>query len=155
MICTIYKNAKEAVADITDGSTLLVGGFGLCGIPENSIAALVEKGTKNLTCVSNNCGVDDFGLGLLLRGKQIRKMMASYVGENKFFGEQMLSGEIEVELNPQGTLAERIRAGGAGLGFEYFVHVRHFSVGADVTAFATTVPHRVFVGLVPRMKYTF
>ncbi|MBI3541832.1 MAG: CoA transferase subunit A [Deltaproteobacteria bacterium] len=116
MACRIYSNAKEATADIGDGATLLVGGFGLCGIPENSIAALVERGVKNLTCVSNNCGVDDFGLGLLLKKKQIKKMIASYVGENKTFEAQLLAGELEVELNPQGTLAERVRAGGAGLG---------------------------------------
>ena len=116
MACTIYKNAAEATADIKDGSVLLVGGFGLCGIPENSIAALVERGVKNLTCVSNNCGVDDFGLGLLLKKRQIKRMISSYVGENKTFEAQLLAGEIEVELVPQGTLAERVRAAGAGLG---------------------------------------
>lgn len=115
MACTIYKSADEAVADIHDGAMLLVGGFGLCGIPENSIAALVRKGVKNLTCVSNNCGVDDFGLGLLLKTRQIRKMLSSYVGENKTFEAQLLAKEIEVELVPQGTLAERVRAGGAGI----------------------------------------
>lgn len=94
---------------------LAVGGFGLCGIPEKSIAALVQKGTKDLTVVSNNCGVDDWGLGLLLANKQIKKMVASYVGENKIFEQQFLSGELEVELTPQGTLAERLRAGGAGI----------------------------------------
>jgi len=109
------KNALEACADIPDGATLLAGGFGLCGIPENSIRALAELGTKNLTFVSNNCGVDDFGLGILLRNKQIAKMISSYVGENKEFERQYLSGELEVELCPQGTLAERIRAGGAGI----------------------------------------
>jgi 3-oxoacid CoA-transferase subunit A len=107
--------ADEAVADVADGATLVVGGFGLCGIPENLIAALVRRGVKNLTVVSNNCGVDDWGLGLLLRNKQIRKMMSSYVGENAEFERQFLSGELEVELVPQGTLAERMRAGGAGI----------------------------------------
>jgi 3-oxoacid CoA-transferase subunit A len=111
----VLNSALEAVAEIKDGSTLLVGGFGLVGIPENLILALVEKGTKDLTVVSNNCGVDDWGLGLLLKNKQIKKMVGSYVGENKEFERQVLSGEIEVELIPQGTLAERIRAGGAGI----------------------------------------
>jgi len=111
-ICTSFQ---EAVADIHDGATLMVGGFGLCGIPENAILALVEKGVKDLTVISNNCGVDDWGLGLLLKNKQIKKMVGSYVGENKEFERQVLSGEIEVELIPQGTLAEKIRAGGAGI----------------------------------------
>ena len=108
-------SAREACADIRDGSTLLAGGFGLCGIPEMCIAALRELGTKGLTVVSNNCGIDDFGLGILLRNKQIVKMVSSYVGENKEFERQYLSGELEVELTPQGTLAERLRAGGAGI----------------------------------------
>jgi len=107
--------ADKAVADVADGSTLVVGGFGLCGIPENLIAALVRRGVKNLTVVSNNCGVDDWGLGLLLARRQIRKMVSSYVGENAEFERQFLSGELEVELVPQGTLAERMRAGGAGI----------------------------------------
>ena len=111
----VYRTAKDAVADIHDGATLLAGGFGLCGIPESCIAALREQGTKGLTVVSNNCGVDDFGLGILLRNRQIVKMIASYVGENKEFERQYLAGELEVELCPQGTLAERIRAGGAGI----------------------------------------
>jgi len=111
----VFKSAREAVADIPAGATILAGGFGLCGIPENSIRALVELGVKDLTFVSNNCGVDDFGLGLLLRNKQIVKMLSSYVGENKEFERQYLSGELEVELCPQGTLAERVRAGGAGI----------------------------------------
>ncbi len=111
----VQKSALDAVRDIPDGATLLAGGFGLCGIPECSIAALRELGTKNLTVVSNNCGVDDFGLGILLRNRQIRKMVSSYVGENKEFERQYLSGELEVELTPQGTLAERLRAGGAGI----------------------------------------
>src|SRR4051812_4019952 len=111
----INKSFKEAVSGIKDGSTLMVGGFGLCGIPENLILALVEKGVKNLSVISNNCGVDDWGLGLLLKNRQIKKMIGSYVGENKEFERQVLSGEIEVELTPQGTLAEKIRAGGAGI----------------------------------------
>jgi len=111
-ICTSFE---EAVKDIHDGAVLMVGGFGLCGIPENLILALAEKGVKDLTVISNNCGVDDWGLGLLLKNKQIKKMIGSYVGENKEFERQVLSGEIEVELLPQGTLAEKIRAGGAGI----------------------------------------
>lgn len=111
----ISTSFQEAVAEIHDGATLMVGGFGLCGIPENLILALVEKGVKDLTVISNNCGVDDWGLGLLLKNKQIKKMVGSYVGENKEFERQVLSGEIEVELLPQGTLAEKIRAGGAGI----------------------------------------
>ncbi len=111
----IVSSAQEACADIPSGATVLAGGFGLCGIPENSIRALREHGQKNLVFVSNNCGVDDFGLGILLKNKQISKMVSSYVGENKEFERQYLSGELEVELCPQGTLAERIRAGGAGI----------------------------------------
>jgi 3-oxoacid CoA-transferase/3-oxoacid CoA-transferase subunit A len=111
----VYKSAIDAVRDIPDGATILAGGFGLCGIPENCIAALRELGTKDLTVVSNNCGVDDFGLGILLQNKQIKKMISSYVGENKEFERQYLKGELEVELTPQGTLAERLRAGGAGI----------------------------------------
>lgn len=111
----IYNSAKEALSGVKDNMTLLVGGFGLCGIPENLIMALRETGVKNLTCVSNNAGVDDFGLGLLLQTRQIKKMISSYVGENKLFAEQFLNGELEVELTPQGTLAEKIRAGGAGI----------------------------------------
>lgn len=111
----VYQSFDKAVTDIHDGATLLVGGFGLCGIPENLIKALKKKGTKNLTIVSNNCGVDDWGLGLLLENKQIKKIYASYVGENKEFERQVLSGELEVELVPQGTLSERLRAGGAGI----------------------------------------
>lgn len=115
MLCSVVKDADEAVRDVQDGHTLLVGGFGLCGIPENLIGALVRKKVRNLTCVSNNCGVDDFGLGLLLKDRQIKKMISSYVGENKNFEQQFLKGELEVELVPQGTLAERVRAGGAGI----------------------------------------
>jgi 3-oxoacid CoA-transferase subunit A len=111
----VFADAKSALKDIPDGATVLAGGFGLCGIPENCIAALRELGTKDLTLVSNNCGVDDFGLGILLANRQIRKMISSYVGENKEFERQYLSGELEVELTPQGTLAERLRAGGAGI----------------------------------------
>jgi 3-oxoacid CoA-transferase subunit A len=111
----VVVSAIDAVRDIPDGATILAGGFGLCGIPENCIRALRELGTKGLTVVSNNCGVDDFGLGVLLRNKQIVKMVSSYVGENKEFERQYLTGEIEVELVPQGTLAERLRAGGAGI----------------------------------------
>ncbi|WP_437660455.1 CoA transferase subunit A [Sorangium sp. So ce1182] len=111
----VYKSALDAVRDIPSGATILAGGFGLCGIPENCIAALRELGTKDLVVVSNNCGVDAFGLGILLQHRQIRKMVSSYVGENKEFERQYLSGELEVELTPQGTLAERIRAGGAGI----------------------------------------
>lgn len=111
----IVANADEAITGIKDGMTLMVGGFGLCGIPENAIAALVKKGIKGLTCISNNAGVDDFGLGLLLQNRQIKKMISSYVGENDEFERQMLSGELEVDLIPQGSLAERCRAGGAGI----------------------------------------
>lgn len=111
----VVANADVAVADIPDGASLAVGGFGLCGIPENSIAALVRLGVKNLTCVSNNAGVDDFGLGLLLQKRQIKKMISSYVGENKLFEQLVLAGELELELTPQGTLAEKMRAGGAGI----------------------------------------
>jgi len=111
----VVDNVQVALKGIEDGMTLMLGGFGLCGIPENSIAQLVEMGVKNLTCISNNAGVDDFGLGLLLQKRQIKKMISSYVGENAEFERQMLSGELEVELIPQGTLAERCRAGGAGI----------------------------------------
>ena len=112
----VYPDAKAALDGLVfDGMTLMAGGFGLCGIPENSIAALHAAGVKDLTVISNNCGVDGFGLGVLLDNKQIRKMVSSYVGENKEFERQFLSGELELEFNPQGTLAERIRAGGAGI----------------------------------------
>lgn len=116
MVNKVYSSAKDALQDVVqDGQTLAVGGFGLCGIPESLIAALKQTGVKNLTCISNNAGVDGFGLGLLLESKQIKKMIASYVGENKEFERQFLSGELEVELTPQGTLAEKLRAGGAGI----------------------------------------
>ncbi len=111
----ILASADAALEGVQNDMTLMVGGFGLCGIPEKSIAALVRKGVRGLTCISNNAGVDDFGLGLLLRTRQIRKMISSYVGENAEFERQLLSGELEVELVPQGTLAERCRAGGAGI----------------------------------------
>lgn len=111
----VFESFDKAVEDIKDSSTLLVGGFGLCGIPEHLISAVQKKNIKDLTVVSNNCGVDDFGLGILLKNRQIKKMIASYVGENKTFEQQFLSGELDVELTPQGTLAERIRAGGAGI----------------------------------------
>ena len=111
----VVKNVEEALIGIKDDMTLMLGGFGLCGIPENSIAQLVKMGVKNLTCISNNAGVDGFGLGLLLESKQVKKMISSYVGENDEFERQMLSGELEVDLIPQGSLAERCRAGGAGI----------------------------------------
>lgn len=115
MINKVCASPDEAVKDVKDGMTLLFGGFGLCGIPENSIAALRRQGAKNLTCVSNNAGVDGFGLGLLMEKGQIKKMVSSYVGENELFERLFLSGELQVEMNPQGTLAERLRAGGAGV----------------------------------------
>ncbi len=112
----VLASAEEAAALIPDGATIMMGGFGLCGIPEHLIAALRQRGTKDLTIISNNAGVDDFGIGVLLRNRQVRKMISTYVGENKEFERQFLSGELEVELVPQGTFAERIRAGGAGIG---------------------------------------
>ena len=115
MINKVVKNAEEAVLDIADNSILMLGGFGLSGIPENCISAILKKGVKGLTCISNNAGVDDFGIGLLLKTRQVKKMISSYVGENAEFERQLLSGELEVELIPQGTLAERVRAGGAGI----------------------------------------
>ncbi|MDA7787284.1 CoA transferase subunit A [bacterium] len=115
MINKVVSNVQEALDGVEDNMTLMLGGFGLCGIPENCITELVKKGIKNLTCISNNAGVDNFGLGLLLQEKQIKKMISSYVGENDEFERQMLSGELEVDLIPQGSLAERCRAGGAGI----------------------------------------
>ncbi len=115
MLNKVVNNVEEALQGLTDNMTLMVGGFGLCGIPENSIAQLVKMGVKGLTCISNNAGVDGFGLGLLLENRQVKKMISSYVGENDEFERQMLSGELEVDLIPQGTLAERCRAGGAGI----------------------------------------
>ena len=111
----LFRNADHAIEDIKDGQTLMLGGFGLCGIPENCIAALVNKGVKDLTCISNNAGVDDFGIGLMLKQKQVKKMISSYVGENAEFERQLLSGELEVELIPQGTLATRCLASGYGM----------------------------------------
>lgn len=115
MINKVVENADFAIQNIKDGSVLMFGGFGLSGIPENLIAAILKKGVKELTCISNNAGVDGFGLGLLLKNRQVKKMISSYVGENEEFERQLLSGELEVDLIPQGTLAERIRAGGAGI----------------------------------------
>jgi 3-oxoacid CoA-transferase subunit A len=144
----VYKNADEAIADIKDGMTLMIGGFGLCGIPENSIAALVKLGAKNLTCISNNAGVDDFGLGLLLQTKQIKKMISSYVGENAEFERQMLSGELEVELVPQGTLATRCMAAGYGMPAIY----TPAGVGTEV---AKGKEVRVFDGKEYLIEYAF
>lgn len=115
MLQKVVNNAEEATRDIEDGAVIMLGGFGLCGIPENSITALINKGVKNLTCISNNAGVDDFGIGLLLKTKQVKKMISSYVGENAEFERQLLSGELEVELIPQGTLATRCMATGYGM----------------------------------------
>lgn len=115
MIDKVVQDAQQAVQDINDQAVLMLGGFGLCGIPENCIQALLQTGVKGLTCISNNAGVDDFGIGLMLQTKQVKKMISSYVGENAEFERQLLSGELEVDLIPQGTLAERIRAGGAGI----------------------------------------
>src|SRR5690348_1836337 len=115
MINKVVKNADEAVKDVPDNATIMMGGFGLCGIPENCIQALLKKGVKGLTFISNNAGVDEFGIGLMLKTRQVKKMISSYVGENVEFERQLLSGELEVDLVPQGTLAERIRAGGAGI----------------------------------------
>jgi 3-oxoacid CoA-transferase subunit A len=115
MLNKVVKNAQEAIKDIEDGAIIMLGGFGLCGIPENCISALVQKGTKNLTCISNNAGIDDFGIGLMLKTKQVKKMISSYVGENAEFERQLLSSELEVELIPQGTLATRCMATGYGM----------------------------------------
>jgi len=115
----VVAGAREAIADIADGVTIMMGGFGLCGIPENLIAALRDRGARNLTIISNNAGVDDFGIGLLLQRRQVKKMIATYVGENRLFEELVLNGELQIELNPQGTFSERIRAGGAGIGGFY------------------------------------
>ncbi len=124
----VVASAAEAVKDIPEGSTIMSGGFGLCGNPENLITALLNKGVKGLTIIANNCGTTELGLGVLLKNKQVKKMVSSYVGENKEFERQFLSGELDVELNPQGTLAERIRAGGAGIG-GFFVRT---GVGTEV-----------------------
>jgi 3-oxoacid CoA-transferase subunit A len=115
----VVRNAREAIQDIQDGASIMMGGFGLCGIPENLISALREKGARNLTILSNNAGIDDFGIGILLQTRQVKKMISTYVGENKLFEELVLSGQLEIELVPQGTFAERIRAGGAGIAAFY------------------------------------
>ena len=144
----VVKDANAAIADIQDNQSIMFGGFGLCGIPENCINAIAEKGIKGLTCISNNAGVDNFGLGKLLREKQMKKMMASYVGENKEFERQLLSGELEVELIPQGTLAERIRAGGAGIP-AFFVPAGYgteVAEGKEVRVF-NGKPHLMEMGL--------
>ncbi len=148
MIKRVVANADEAIKDIKDGMTLMVGGFGLCGIPENCISALVRKGVKNLTCISNNAGVDDFGLGLLLQTRQIKKMIASYVGENAEFERQMLSGELEVDLVPQGTLATRCLAAGYGMPVIY----TPAGVGTEIAQGKET---RVFKGKEYLMEYAF
>jgi 3-oxoacid CoA-transferase subunit A len=144
----VYANADEAISDIADGSTLMLGGFGLCGIPENCIAALVRKGVTHLTCISNNAGVDDFGIGLLLQKKQVKKMIASYVGENSEFERQLLEGELEVELIPQGTLATRCMATGYGMPAIY----TPAGVGTEV---AEGKESRVFNGKEYLMEYAF
>lgn len=144
----VYKNADEAIFDISDGKTLMLGGFGLCGIPENCISALVKKGLKDLTCISNNAGVDDFGIGLLLQKKQVKKMISSYVGENAEFERQLLNGELEVELIPQGTLATRCMAAGYGMPAIY----TPAGVGTEV---AEGKESRVFKGKEYLMEYAF
>jgi len=144
----VYKNADQAMFDISDGATLMLGGFGLCGIPENCIATLVKKGVKGLTCISNNAGVDDFGIGLLLQKKQVKKMVASYVGENAEFERQLLNGELEVELIPQGTLATRCMAAGYGIPAIY----TPAGVGTEV---AEGKESRVFKGKEYLMEYAF
>src|SRR6187402_1449773 len=147
MINKVVASAEAAIHDIKDGMTLLLGGFGLCGIPENCISALVKKGTKDLTCISNNAGINDFGIGLILQQKQVKKMISSYVGENSEFERQLLSGELEVELIPQGTLATRCLAAGygmpaiftpAGVGTEVGIgkEVRHFKDKAYLLEYA-------------------
>lgn len=144
----VYNNADDAIHDVSDGAVIMLGGFGLCGIPENAIAAIMNKGVRNLTCISNNAGVDDFGIGLLLNTKQVRKMVSSYVGENEEFERQLLSGELEVELIPQGTLAERCRATGAGIP-AFFTPA---GVGTEVAIGKET---RVFNGKTYLMEHAF
>jgi len=144
----VYKDAGEAIHDISTGDVIMLGGFGLCGIPENCIAALEKKGTKELTCISNNAGVDDFGIGLLLKKKQLKKMIASYVGENKEFERQLLSGELEVELIPQGTLATRCLATGYGMPAIF----TPAGVGTEV---AVGKESRVFNGKEYLLEYAF
>ncbi|MBL0144660.1 MAG: CoA transferase subunit A [Chitinophagaceae bacterium] len=148
MMNKIYANANEAIKDITDGAVIMLGGFGLCGIPENCITALVKKGVKQLTCISNNAGVDDFGIGLLLQQKQVKKMISSYVGENAEFERQLLSGELEVELIPQGTLATRCMAAGYGMPAIY----TPAGVGTEVAIGKET---REFNGKEYLMEYAF
>lgn len=148
MINKQVANADEAIRDIQDGNTLMLGGFGLCGIPENCIAALVRKGTRELTCISNNAGVDDFGIGLLLKARQVKKMISSYVGENAEFERQLLSGELEVELIPQGTLATRCMAAGYGMPAIF----TPAGVGTEV---AEGKESRVFKGKEYLMEYAF
>ncbi|MGG9961467.1 CoA transferase subunit A [Ferruginibacter sp. SUN106] len=144
----VYKNATEAIAGISDGAVIMLGGFGLCGIPENCIAALVDKKIKDLTCISNNAGVDDFGIGLMLQQKQVKKMISSYVGENAEFERQLLSGELEVELIPQGTLATRCMAAGYGMPAIF----TPAGVGTEVAAGKET---RTFNGKEYLMEYAF
>src|SRR5215213_5112772 len=144
----VVTNADEAIRDIKDGAVLMLGGFGLCGIPENSIAALVKKGVKQLTCISNNAGVDDFGIGLLLKQKLVKKMISSYVGENAEFERQLLSGELEVELIPQGTLATRCMAAGYGMPAIF----TPAGVGTEVAAGKET---RIFNGKEYLLEYAF
>ncbi len=148
MMKKVYPDAVAATADITDGATLMLGGFGLCGIPENCISALVQKAVKNLTCISNNAGVDDFGIGLMLQQKQVKKMISSYVGENAEFERQLLSGELEVELIPQGTLATRCLAAGYGMPAIF----TPAGVGTEVADGKET---RVFNGKEYLMEYAF
>lgn len=148
MLNKVVKNAEEAIKDIQDGATIMLGGFGLCGIPENSITALVNKGVKNLTCISNNAGVDYFGIGLMLKTRQVKKMIASYVGENAEFERQLLSGELEVELIPQGTLATRCMAAGYGMPAIY----TPAGVGTEVAEGKET---RVFDGKTYLMEHAF
>lgn len=148
MINKVVSGADEAIRDIKDGQTLMLGGFGLCGIPENCIAALVKKGVKELTCISNNAGVDDFGIGLLLKQRQVKKMISSYVGENAEFERQLLSGELEVELIPQGTLATRCMAAGYGMP----VIFTPAGVGTEVAEGKET---RTFNGKEYLMEYAF
>lgn len=144
----VVSNAEEAIKDIKDGAVLMLGGFGLCGIPENCITALVNQGTQNLTCISNNAGVDDFGIGLMLKTKQVKKMISSYVGENAEFERQLLSGELEVELIPQGTLATRCMAAGYGMPVVY----TPAGVGTEVAIGKET---RDFNGKTYLMEYAF
>ena len=144
----VYENASAAIQDISNGSVIMLGGFGLCGIPENCINALVEKGTKDLTCISNNAGIDDFGIGIMLKHKQVKKMISSYVGENAEFERQLLSGELEVELIPQGTLATRCMAAGYGMPAIF----TPAGIGTEVASGKET---RTFNGKEYLMEYAF